>query len=108
MRNKIIKKSTLTENLGEVYKDINAIKIESTDSFDTLMKKFYAIMTKHGICQGNWVGNGRSISSPEWCICYNTFKHNVESRFNIMYLLSNTPEHLLAYGKQPKMIINKK
>ncbi len=98
-----VEKSTLCQNLGDVYKDINAIKIEATDSFDTLVKKFYAVMTKHGICQGNWSGNGRTVATPEWCMCWHNFKSNIEARFDWIYLMSEPPTHLLAYGKKPKM-----
>jgi hypothetical protein len=98
-----VEKSVLTQNLGDVYKDLNAIKIESSDSFDTLAKKFYAVMTKYGICQGNWSENGRSVASPEWCICWHNFMSTVQSRFNWIYLMSQPPKHLLAYGKKPKV-----
>lgn len=99
----MIEKNELAQNLGDLYKDIHAIKINKTDSFNTLVKKFYLVMEKHGICQGTWSENGRTFANPEWCMCWHTFKSNVESAFNIMYLLSSPPKKLLAYGKKPKI-----
>lgn len=102
--NRVIEKSGKAEILGDIYKDINAIKIEATDSFDTLVKKFYKVMGKHGICQGTWSenGKGRLTDNPEWCMCWNTFKSNIEAKLTLFYLFSNPPKKLLAYGEQPK------
>ena len=99
---KIIKKSPTVEFIGELYKDINKIEILSSDSFDTLMLKFYKVMTKWGVCQGHWdEGGGRVINSPEWCFCVSIFKKNIDHRFSWMSLMTEPPKHLLAYGKKP-------
>lgn len=98
----MIEKSDLTEKLGSVYKDISNIEITADDSFNSLMKKFYAVMTKYGICQGTWSENGRICNNPEWCICYSSFERWVNLKFNILSLMNEPPKHLLAYGKEPK------
>lgn len=38
--------------LGDVYNDLISIKIEMTDSYKTIMDKFYEVMRKHNIKQG--------------------------------------------------------
>jgi hypothetical protein len=99
---KTIKKSPTVESFGELYKDINGIEILSSDSFDTLMLKFYKVMTNWGICQGHWdEGGRRTISSPEWCFCAALFKRNIDDKFFLMNLMTQPPKHLLAYGKKP-------
>lgn len=102
----VFEKTVLTKNLGKVYNDIHAIKIDKTDSFDTLLKKFYKVMAKHGICQGNWSEKGRKVSTPEWCMCWHTFRSLVNATLNIVGFMSQPPKHLLAYGKKPAL--NKK
>lgn len=102
MKNKkTIEKSEYTEHLGNVYNDIYGIEITPKDSFETLINKFYSVMSKWGICQGNWVGDGRTVNTPEWCICWNVFKSKIDSQFMWMELMSEPPKHLLAYGKNP-------
>jgi len=87
-----------------VYKDIHAIEINAKDSFETLLEKFYSVMTKWNICQGEWSGNGRTLSNPEWCICWNVYRAKVDTQFMWMSLMAQPPKHLLAYGKKPKSI----
>ena len=103
-RKKVIEKTQSVFNMGKIYKDINGIKIDEKDSFGSLLKKFYTIMESNGICQGNWTENGRTMATPEWCMCWQVFKSNIEAKINWMFLMCDPPNHLLAYGKKPKKI----
>jgi hypothetical protein len=97
----IINKTEQVTFLGNVYTDINAIEITVDDSFKSLMEKFYSVMTKHGICQGVWSENGRTIHTAEWCFCWNVFRGNIDSKLGLMSIMQEPPEHLLAYGPEP-------
>lgn len=99
---KTIEKNDVSINLGEVYQDILAIKIDINDSFKSMMDKFYEVMRKWKICQGNWTENGRTCNTAEWNMCFAVFKQHKISTFDIWLALSNPPEDLLAYGKEPK------
>ncbi len=100
-KNQIINESELSKYLGEVYKDIIGIKVEKKDTIQTLLNRFYEVMTKHGICQGNWSENGRTISTAEWNICWHTFKGHIQTKLMWVGLMSQPPKHLLAYGQKP-------
>lgn len=97
-----VEKNEQVDFMGKVYNDINAIHIDSNDSFDTLLNKFYDVMTKWGICQGTWCENGRTANNPEWCICWAVFKDKIDAQFMWIAIMSDPPKHLLAYGKEPK------
>lgn len=89
--------------MGEIYRDIHAIQFDISDTFGSLMEKFYAIMRNHGICQGTWSeGGGRTISNPEWCMCSQVFRHHIDQKWNWTFLMSTPPSDLLAYGIKPK------
>ena len=95
------KKPELCENLSNVYKDIISIKIEMTDSFDSVFKKFYAVMRKYGIKQGertivNVNGGG------EWCMCKQVLENHICNRLMWQTLLNEPPKDLLVYVKKPK------
>lgn len=101
---KKLKKSQFGKNLEEVYSDLMDIKIDHKDSFETSMNKFYEVMRKHGICQGQYNENGnRSMITAEWNLCFNTFKLNKLLAFDLwLLLLGETPEDLLGYEYEPK------
>jgi hypothetical protein len=96
------KKNVLRDHLSLMYTDIHRIKILSTDSFLTLQKKFYTVMRKHGLKQGTWSDNGRTICNPEWVLCQQVFDQHVANAFLLRKFLSTPPKDLLAYGPEPK------
>lgn len=98
--------SQFIKDLNKIYKDLLNIKITKKDSFETSMKKFYAVMRKWGICQGTYDknGNGILVNNPEWNMCFNVFWTNHISTFNIWLALSTPPKDLRAYNKKiPKV-----
>lgn len=97
-----IEKGNFVDNLGEIYQDILDIKIDSKDSFQSMMNKFYDVMRKWKICQGTWSENGRTCNNAEWNMCFAVFKQHKILAFDIWLALSNPPEDLRAYGKEPK------
>ena len=100
---KVIEKSTLAQGMGDVLKDLNDITIYHKDSIETLMNKFYAIMRKWGICQGEWTENGSRIcANPEWVLCWEYFKNMKILSLDLWLALSTPPKDLLAYGSKPK------
>ena len=58
-------------------------------------------MRKWGICQGTWSENGRTCNNAEWNMCYQVFKNNKILVLDNWLTLSEPPEDLLAYGKEP-------
>lgn len=98
----MIEKNEKNEYLGNVYEDILNIKITPKDSFETLINRFYEVMTKWGICQGTWTENGRACSNAEWCMCWNSFESHIRMQIMLMNLKAEPPAHLLAYGEKPK------
>ena len=92
-----MKKSETVIAMGVVFHDINAIKVEMTDSFESLMNKFYSIMRKHGICQGTKSDNGVCVSNPEWIMCFETFKMHKILAFDLFLILNEPPVDLIAY-----------
>src|SRR5574343_194073 len=99
MSKRIIQQTEYTKHIGDVYKDINNIEINPEDSLNTIIERFYDVMSKWGICQGNWTENGRTVNTPEWCICWNVFISKIDRQLMFMGLMSTPPEHLLAYDK---------
>jgi hypothetical protein len=96
-------KSEFVKNLDEIYRDLLAIKIDANDSFKSSMDKFYDVMRKWGICQGTWTENGsRFVNTAEWNMCFQVFKSNKILALDTWLILSEPPEDLLAYGKEPK------
>ena len=99
-----IQKTAETEYLGNIYKDVSGIEINSEDTLQGLMNKFYAVMKKHGICQGNWTeGGSRRFSTPEWAVCWILFRSQIDHKFMWIGLMDESiPEQLLAYGEKPQ------
>jgi hypothetical protein len=89
-------------DLANIYKDIQNIEIKPTDSFKTSLNKFYAVMRKWGIKQGEWSENGRTVVNAEWNMCWQVFKSHKILALDLWLLLSEPPKDLLAYGKKPK------
>lgn len=95
-------------NLAAIYKDIMAIEIKATDSFKSSLNKFYAVMRKWNVKQGIWDENGhRTCATPEWNMCYDTFKSHKLLSLDIWLLLSEPPPDLMGYGTPPKHILKK-
>lgn len=91
------------KNLGNIYKDILNIEVKVTDSFKSLLDKFYDVMRKWGIKQGIWNEfGGRSINNPEWSMCWEVFKSHKILAFDLWLSMNQPPKDLLAYGKKPK------
>lgn len=97
-------KSGFVKNLNVIYKELNGIKVEENDTIKMLFDKFYDIMRKWGICQGEWNGNGRTISNAEWVICHNVFLNKINSVMTLWGLMNDVPEDLQAYEKKAKKI----
>jgi hypothetical protein len=87
--------SKFVKNLDAIYRDILNIKIDENDSFKLTMDKFYAIMRKWGICQGNWSENGRTCNTAEWNMCYQTFKNHKILALDIWLLINEPPSDLV-------------
>lgn len=96
-----IEKTDFTKNINNIYNDIIEIEIDENDSFKTSLNKFYDVMRKWGICQGNWSGNGRTCCTAEWNMCYQVFKTHKILSLDTWLILSEPPEDLLAYGEKP-------
>jgi hypothetical protein len=97
------KKPEFNQRLDEIYCDIIHIKVKPTDSFESLLKKFYAVMRKWGIKQGTWSDNGsRCVNNAEWNMCYQVFKEHKILSYDLWMCLNTPPKDLLAYGKKPK------
>lgn len=98
----MIEKTDFTEKLGNLYRDISDIKFTESDSMESLLDKFYAVMSKWGICKNTWTEHGSMCgNNPEWCICYMAFISLYQSNFDFKMLLNTPPKHLLAYGSSP-------
>lgn len=96
-------KPDFSRNLQKIYEDILAIKISEKDNFKSCMNKFYDVMRKWGIKQGEWTENGsRLINNAEWNMCFQIFKNHKILQFDIWLSLSTPPKDLLAYGNKPK------
>lgn len=97
------RKSEFVKQLGKLVRDIQAIKVDENTTSKALVKKFYAVMEKHGIAQGDWTkGGGRIVCSPEWVICWYFFTDNIRNHYSVWELLNTPPKKLLAYGNKPK------
>jgi len=97
-----INKSLFVENMEKIYCEIQSIQAKPTDTFQSLIDKFYSVMRKWGVCHGNWSENGRTAVSAEWNMCFNVFWDNVVLGFRVWVLLTTPPDDLLAYGEEPK------
>lgn len=92
------KRSDFVKNLDAIYNDIIDIKIDSKDSFETMMDKFYDVMRKWGICQGTITESGsRLVNNAEWNMCFQVFKQHKLLAFDLWLILSTPPEDLQAY-----------
>lgn len=92
------------EKMSAVAEDIIKVKITPTMSHDQCMKKFYSIMRKHGIKQGEWnESGGRITNNFEWTMCYTLFKEVYQGQFLLSDLFGQgIPKDLRAYGLEPK------
>jgi hypothetical protein len=97
----VYERSAFVADLNAVYKDIMAIEIQPTDTFISMMDRFYAVMRKWGICQGTWSTNGRLCNTAEWNMCYSVFKLHKIMALDIWLVLNEPPEDLRAYGRCP-------
>lgn len=99
-----MKLKSIRKNLAEIYKDLQDIKIEPTDSFQSSLDKFYSVMRKWGVKQGTWTkGGGRLCDNPEWSMLWAVYRENKILSLDVWMALSEPPKDLLAYGKPPKL-----
>ena len=56
-------------------------------------------MTKNGVCQDEWIDNGRCVSNPEWVLCQTAFEARIQQGLLWITLMAEPPKNLLAYGK---------
>ena len=76
------------------------IKTEiSPSTIRTFRNKFFDIMRKNGIQQGEWHGNGRLTDNYEWTMCKNLFIDQIKGSLEMAFFF-NTPEDLQAYGER--------
>ena len=97
-------KEQVIEKMREVAKDIITCKITRDMSHEQCMKKFYSIMRKHGIKQGEWTeGGGRTTNNFEWTMCFTLFRSVCHDQFLLSDLFGEgMPKDLRAYGPEPK------
>ena len=95
-----MRKSEISLNLNKVFTDIISININKDDSFESSLNKFYEVMRKHGICQGEWSINGRTVCNPELSLCYAAYKQHKLLAFDVFECLNKPPDDLLAYDKE--------
>lgn len=94
--------------LRELAQDIINFNSKRKDlTLAAAMKKFYGIMKKHGITQGEWDenGSGRLICNPEWTMCLTLFMNIHHATHKMETILTSPPKELLAYGTKPKAIL---
>jgi hypothetical protein len=101
-----IKKTKATEccqaNMSEVAKDIIGLKFKKSDTLGGCLKKFYAIMEKHGIKQGTANYNedgqrvGRTCTNFEWTMSKDLFQTQVTLFLNFTDMF-NVPKNLSEY-----------
>ena len=97
-------KENINKRLSDIYKDIIAIKIDAKDSFATSMNKFYKVMRKWNIKQGEWIKSGsRLLCNAEWIMCFDVFRNHKILSLDLWLCLNDPPKDLLAYGKRPKV-----
>lgn len=56
-------------NLSKVFKNIQDLQIERSDSFNSIRRKFFDVMRKYGIKQGTKTKHGTEVNNPEWEAC---------------------------------------
>lgn len=104
MKKKPFEKTPEIIFMRKVSKDIINMFNKETSGKLTLEQcydKFYKIMRKHGITQGEWSQNGagRIVSNFEWTACMNIFKESIMSWFFWRGLIEEVPKDLMGYGK---------
>ena len=89
-------------NMSEVAKDIIEIKLKKSDTLSGCLKKFYAVMEKHGIKQGTPTFNeegkrvGRKCNNFEWTMSIGLFHTHVNSFLELQDMF-NVPKNLSEY-----------
>jgi len=73
----------MTINMHDVTYAIIHMKIEDADTLATLKKRFYSIMSKHGVKNGKKVKNGVQCSNPEWVACNKLFYDRLTSKLEM-------------------------
>lgn len=87
-------------SLAKVFSDIQDIKIKKSDSFNTMRRKFYDVMRKHGIKQGTKNKHGQlMVNNPEWQASEFLFEEQIRSFVALTLCLEcfETPKDLEAY-----------
>lgn len=86
--------------LSKVFLDIQELPIKNSDSFNTIRRKFYDVMRKHGIKQGTREKKGAiTISNPEWKAAEWLLEERIRNFVSLGLCLScfKTPRDLEAY-----------
>lgn len=86
-------------SIGAVAKDIIAMKVADGDTSVVLLRRFYAIMRRHGIKQGtkNANGTGRICDNFEWTGAKAIFNEHVEQERFFHPALIRVPKDLECY-----------
>lgn len=99
------------EKMRAVAKDIILFNPKGADmTRKQAMSKFYKIMQKHGIKQGEWTEDGgRICNNFEWTMCLTLFNHTIQTNNMLQDIVGeNMPKSLEAYGIVPKIGKTKK
>jgi hypothetical protein len=84
-----------TEDLNKIYMDILSIKIDSKDSFESMINKFYEVMRKHGIKHGTKTESGSiCVVNAAWNMCWAVYISHKMTALDIWMLLSDVPNDL--------------
>ena len=78
-----------------VAKDLIDVEI-SDEIIKTLQDEFFRVMRKHGICEGEFVENGRVVANPEWTMCKTLFFNMIEDALQMAFFFA-APKDLEAY-----------
>jgi hypothetical protein len=96
-------------DMRAVSKAIIDMKVNDTDSFASLEKKFFAIMRKYGIKRGVVAtdNNGVSIGAilnkpilrdtPEWSMCRTVFIELIKTKLTFWLISTEVPKDLRCY-----------
>ncbi len=86
-------------NLAKVFKDIQDLQIKPSDSFNSIRRKFFDLMRKHGIKQGTKLpSGGTECNNPEWEACEQLLERKIVDSYTWERCSSfKTPKDLESY-----------
>lgn len=91
-----------TVALSAVAKDVIAIRVDSGDKLCDLVEKFYGVMRKHGIKQGDPCGNATRMNTWEWTGAWSLFLRKLLGELEMIYMFNETPRDLRCYERTRK------